>query len=98
MYLGLDEGLGFRVLARLERGEERCGVVNFDKIKHDQNKLKQDIAKREKRRKGGDGMDGDGDGVLDACMHQARSSIRGRERYGEDPLKDSSKNSKEKER
>ena len=43
-------------------------------------------------------MDGDGDGVLDACMHQARSSIRGRERYGEDPLKDSNKNQKARKR
>ena len=55
---------------------------SFDKIKHDHDKLKQDIVKREKRRKGGDGMDGDGDGVLDACMHQARSITRGRERRG----------------
>ena len=39
-------------------------------------------------------MDGDGCRVLDACMHQARSSIRGREGYGEDPLKDSNKNQK----
>ena len=67
---------------------------SFGKIKHDHDKLKQDIVKREKRRKGGDGMDGDGDGVLDACMHQARSSIRGRERYWEDPLTDSNKNQK----
>jgi hypothetical protein len=52
-------------------------VFPFGKLKQEQSKIKQELDQREEEIKGGDGVDGDGDGVLDACMHQARSSIRG---------------------
>ena len=75
--------------------ERLGGVFSFDKTKQNQAKLKQDLVKREDGIKGGEGLEREVRvRVLDACMHQARPSMKRGRDMGDDPLKDSNQNQK----